>query len=93
MRRRDFFKSIFGAAGCLAMLPAKAHAQVLHPPHGKRKGILTIPERLSMKNIRELQTQWNAAVASDKPIVLTGGIKYEEFDVSEETEIRQTHRD
>jgi hypothetical protein len=86
MKRRDFFKSLLGA-GCSTLLP-NAPAQVLHPPHGKRKGILTIPGALSMHDIERIRDQWHTALTSEKIIVLSGGMKYEEVYISQQTELR-----
>jgi hypothetical protein len=89
MNRRDFFKGILAVASTapLAIVGGGA-AQVLRPPHGKKKGILTVPDRLSAKQAAILSRQWNSAVRSDKTIVLSGGMKYEEVYIGEETEIK-----
>ena len=46
-----------------------------------------MPQQLSLAEIERLKKSWDEAVASGKPIVLTGGIKYEFIHIPEETEV------
>lgn len=91
MNRRDFFKGILAVASTAPLVMVGSGPwQVLKPPHGKRKGILTVPGFLSPQDVETLRKQWQEAVSSpaDKAIVLSGGMKYEEVFIGEETELQ-----